>query len=66
MRYCIKIETIETYELFNDIKEAYNYLKKNKERVIYTSLVKAKNTFKEAGVLNYEDKSDTLNEEIDL
>jgi hypothetical protein len=65
MKYCIKIETKETYELFDDIRKAFEYLKENKGKL---SLVKANNTFKDKvngkTVLNYDDRVDTIQEEL--
>lgn len=63
MKYCIKIENQDTYELFEDIGLAYEYLKQNPKSIL--SLVIANHTYKEdTGELNYEDFSDTIQEEI--
>lgn len=58
LRFCIKIETKDTYELFNSIEQAFMYLRDNPKSVL--SLVYTNNTYMENGVLNYEDKSDTI------
>ena len=62
MKFCIKIETEETYELFDDVEKAFIYLRDNPTGVL--SLVYADNTFYENGVLNYEDKSNTIINEL--
>lgn len=65
MKYCIKIETKETFELFDNIKKAFKYCEKNNKIILSISLVLANNTYKEEDkTLNYEDKADTIFKEV--
>jgi NTP pyrophosphatase (non-canonical NTP hydrolase) len=67
---CIKIETEESYELFDNINKAFDYLKENYGNVINMSLVKANNTYQDKingkVFLNYDDNSDTIQEELSV
>ena len=51
-----------TSELFSDVKKAFDFAKGVKVRRI--GLVIADNTYFDDGELNYEDKSNTIREEI--
>jgi hypothetical protein len=63
-KYCIRIEVEETYELFDDIEKAFNFYKENEKGICDIDLVLASNLYEENKVLNYEDFSDTILDEI--